>query len=137
VHLLKQQGILDTNRKSFKDKELKNEYVYNEIREKVSRAWSGAREQLVPGVDNIDLIASDEYILSLIRDGLKFRDRPTAKSAGASIAQLQQRKGAATGQRNQDQDLQTLRDKAKGGDKKAADNLLVAQLQKLRTARNR
>ena len=129
--------ILETNRKNFTDKELKNEYVYNEIREKVSRAWSGAREQLVPGVDNIDLIASDEYILSLIRDGLKFRDRPTAKSAGASIAQLQQRKGAATGQRNQDQDLQTLRDKAKGGDKKAADNLLVAQLQKLRTARNR
>jgi hypothetical protein len=129
--------ILDTNRKNFTDKELKNEYVYNEIREKVSKGWRGAREQLVPGVDNIDLIASDEFILGLIRDGLKFRDRPSAKSAGASIAQLQNRKGAPAGQRNSDQDLQALRDKAKGGDKKAADNLLVAQLNRLRTARSR
>ena len=129
--------ILDTNRKAFTDKELKNEYVYNEIREKVAKGWKGAKEQLVPGVDNIDLIASDEFILGLIRDGLKFRDRPAAKSAGASIAQLQNRKGAAAGQRSTDQDLQALRDKAKGGDKKAADNLLVAQLNRLRTARSR
>ena len=129
--------ILDANRKAFTDKELKNEYVYNEIREKVSKGWKGAREQLVPGVDNIDLIASDEFILGLIRDGLKFRDRPAAKSAGASIAQLQNRKGAPAGQRNTDQDLQALRDKAKGGDKKAADNLLVQQLQRLRSARSR
>ena len=129
--------ILDSNRKAFTDKELKNEYVYNEIREKVAKGWKGAKEQLVPGVDNIDLIASDEFILGLIRDGLKFRDKPTAKSAGASIAQLQNRKGAPTGQRSTDQDLQALRDKAKGGDKKAADNLLVAQLNRLRTARSR
>ena len=129
--------ILDQNRKAFTDKELKNEYVYNEIREKVSKGWRGAKEQLVPGVDNIDLIASDEFILGLIRDGLKFRDRPAGKSAGASIAQLQNRKGAPAGQRSGDQDLQALRDKAKGGDKKAADNLLVAQLNRLRTARSR
>ena len=129
--------ILDNNRKAFTDKELKNEYVYNEIREKVSKGWKGAKEQLVPGVDNIDLISSDEFILGLIRDGLKFRDRPVGKSAGASIAQLQNRKGAPTGQRSNDQDLQALREKAKGGDRKAADNLLVAQLQRLRTARSR
>ena len=129
--------ILDNNRKSFTDKELKNEYVYNEIREKVSKGWKGAKEQLVPGVDNIDLIASDEYILSLIRDGLKFRDRPTGKSAGASIAQLQSRKGAPAGGRNNDQDIQALREQAKGGDKKAADNLLVAQLNRLRATRSR
>ena len=129
--------ILDNNRRAFTDKELRNEYVYNEIREKVTKGWKGAKEQLVPGVDNIDLIASDEFILGLIRDGLKFRDRPVGKSAGASIAQLQNRKGAPAGQRSNDQDLQALRDKAKGGDKKAADNLLVAQLQRLRTARSR
>jgi hypothetical protein len=129
--------ILEQNRKAFTDKELRNEYVYNEIREKVSKGWKGAKEQLVPGVDNIDLIASDEFILGLIRDGLKFRDRPTGKSAGASIAQLQNRKGAPAGNRNPDQDIQALREQAKGGDKKAADNLLVAQLNRLRATRNR
>jgi hypothetical protein len=131
------QGILESNRKAFKDKELRNEYVYNEIREKVSKAWPAAREQLVPGVDNIDLIVSDEYILGLIRDGMKFRDRPQSKSSGASIAQLQNRKGSSVGGKSQDNEIQELREQAKGGNKKAADNLLVAQLNRLRTARNR
>ena len=129
--------ILDRNRRAFTDKELKNEFVYNEIREKVAKGWQGAREQLVPGVDNIDLISSDEFILGLIRDGLKFRDRPSGKTAGASIAQLQNRKGAPAGQRNTDQDVQALRERAKGGDIKAADNVLVAQLNRLRAARSR
>jgi hypothetical protein len=131
------QTVLEGNRKAFKDRELRNEYVYNEIREKVSKDWASARQQLVPGVDNIDLIASDEHILSLIRDGLKFRDRPAGKSAGASIAQLQARKGT-TGTKNDSQDLVNLREKAKGRGKEAtqaADNLLVAQLNKLRSAR--
>jgi hypothetical protein len=132
--------ILDTNRKAFTDKELKNEYVYNELREKVTQGWKGAREQLVPGVDNIDLIASDEFILGLIRDGLKFRDRPVGKSAGASIAQLQNRKGAPAGQRSNDQNIQALREQAKGRGREAtqaADNLLVSQLNRLRSARSR
>ena len=131
------QTVLEGNRKAFKDRELRNEYVYNEIREKVSKDWASARQQLVPGVDNIDLIASDEHILSLIRDGLKFRDRPTGKSAGASIAQLQARKGT-TGNKNDSQDIVNLREKAKGRGKEAtqaADNLLVAQLNKLRGTR--
>lgn len=131
------QTVLEGNRKAFKDRELRNEYVYNEIREKVSKDWASARQQLVPGVDNIDLIASDEHILSLIRDGLKFRDRPSGKSAGASIAQLQARKGT-TGNKNDSQDIVNLREKAKGRGKEAtqaADNLLVAQLNKLRGTR--
>lgn len=128
--------VLENNRKNFQDRELKNEYVYNELRETISKNWSDARGQLVPGVDNIDLISADEYILGLLRDGLKFRDRPRSKSSGASIAQLQNRKGSAPA-RNQDQDLQQLRDRARNGDKKAADNLLVAQLNKLRAARSR
>lgn len=127
--------ILDANRRQFADKELRNEYVYNELRDKISKGWKAAREQLIPGVENIDLITSDEFILGLIRDGMKFRDRPSSKPAGASIAQLQGRKGTATGGTNDEQNLQQLREKAKGGDKKAADNLLVAQLNRLRATR--
>jgi len=131
------QSVLDTNRKAFKDKELKNEYVYKEIREKVARDWPAAKEQLVPGVENIDLIVSDEYILGLVRDGFKFRDKPQTKTAGASIAQLQNRKGSTNTGRSDGEDISKLREQAKGGDKKAADNLLVAQLNRLRTARSR
>lgn len=128
--------ILDNNRKAFKDRELRNEYVYNELRDKVSKQWKGANNELIPGVKNIDLISSDEHILGLIRDGLKFRDKPSARPAGASIAQLQSRKGTSTsGNRNSDQNIQQLREQAKGGDKKSADNLLVAQLNRLRSAR--
>jgi hypothetical protein len=127
--------VLDNNRRQFKDKELKNEYVYKELRDKISKGWAAAHEQLVPGVENIDLIASDEYILSLVRDGLKFRNRPEGRSAGASIAQLQTRKASNSGSKSQDSQIQDLRNQAKGGDKKAADNLLLAQLQKLRQSR--
>lgn len=130
--------ILENNRKSFRDRELRNEFVYNELREKISREWAGANEELIPGVKNIDLISSDEHVMSLIRDGIKFRDRPSAKPAGASIAQLQNRKGSPTGgTKNEDESIRQLREQAKGGDKKAADNLLVAQLTKIRAARSR
>jgi hypothetical protein len=128
-------SVLEANRKAFKDKELKNEYVYNELREKVSKGWEGANGEIVPGVKNIDLISSDEYLLSLVRDGLKFRDRPSQKQAGASVAALTSRKGTQPSNRNSDGDIQKLREQARGGDKKAADNLLVAQLNKLRAAR--
>ena len=129
------QSVLETNRRAFKDKELKNEYVYNELREKVSKGWEGAQGEIVPGVKNIDLISSDEYLLSLVRDGLKFRDRPSQKQAGASVAALTTRKGTQPNNRNPDSDIQKLREQARGGDKKAADNLLVAQLNKLRATR--
>jgi hypothetical protein len=77
---------LDQARKSFTDKELKNEYVYNEVREKVSKLWPQAKQEIIPGVPNIDLISSDENLLSLVRDGLRYRDKPTTKSAGSSMA---------------------------------------------------
>ena len=80
------QSVLENNRKNFQDKELKNSVIYNEVREKVAKGWSGAQGQLVPGIKNIDLISSDEHLMSLLRDGLKFRDRPVTKSAGSSIA---------------------------------------------------
>ena len=128
-------GALEMARKSFTDKELKNEYVYNELRDKLSKTWTGAKQQIVPGVDNLDLISSDEALLSLVRDGLRYRDKPQTKSAGASIATLTQRKGSTNTQKSQGDDIAKLREQANKGDKKAADNLLVAQLQRIRAGR--
>ena len=127
--------ILDSGRKGFKDKELRNEYVYNEVREKVAKGWAGAKGQLVPGVDNIDLISADEHIVSLLRDGLKYRDRPRARQAGGSIAALTGKRSGTQIVDNGKDEMSSLREKARGGDKKAADNLLVAQLRNLRSAR--
>jgi len=127
--------VLDSNRKGFSDKELKNEFVYNELREKIAKQWPQSQEELIPGVKNLDLIASDETILSLVRDGLKYRDRPTTKQAGGSLAALTRGKTSNTQARQSEDSINKLREQAKGGDKKAADNLLVAQLSKLRAAR--
>ena len=126
---------LAQTRRSFKDKELKNEYVYNEIREKLTKIWPQAKQEAIPGVPNIDLISSDENLLSLIRDGLKFRDKPSSKTAGASIAQLTSRKGSSNSGKGNEDNISRLREQAKSGDKKAADNLLVARLQSIRTSR--
>jgi hypothetical protein len=121
-------------RKGFTDKELKNEYVYNELREKIEKVYPHAKLEIVPGVPNIDLIASDETLLGLIRDGLRYRDKPSTKSAGASMAVLTQRKGG-NNTKGPNDNIEKLREQAKGGDKKAADNLLVAQLQRLKAGR--
>lgn len=127
--------VLERNRKAFTDKELKNEYVYNELREKISKNWQAAKNQLVPGIDNIDLISSDEHILSLIRDGLKYREKPTVKPAGNSIAALTTKKTNVSTNTKGSDDLSKLREQAKAGDKKAQDNLLVAQLKAIRQQR--
>ena len=136
-HIRRQQvsEVLENNRKSFKDKELKNEYVYNEIREKVSKIWPEAQAEIIPGIPNIDLISSDENLLALVRDGLKYRNASKPKSAGASIAQLTQRRGSNQSGRNPDGNIQKLREAAKTGDKKAGDNLLVQRLSQIRGAR--
>ena len=129
------KGILDSNRKAFKDKELRNEYVYNEIRDKVARGWSGAEGQLVPGIKNIDLISSDEHLMSLVRDGLKYRDRPKAKSAGSSIAALTTPKRSGNSISPGKDQMTSLQEQARAGDKKAQDNLLVAKMNAMRTRR--
>ncbi len=126
---------LDLARKNFQDKELKNEYVYNEVRDKLSKVWKEAKSEIIPGIPNIDLISSDENLLSLVRDGLRYRDKPSTKSAGASIATLTQRKGSTTTNKGSGDDIAKLREQANKGDKKAADNLLVAQLQRIRAGR--
>lgn len=125
---------LDDSRKQFQDKELKNEYVFNEIRDKVAKLWPHAKQEIIPGVPNIDLISSDEALLSLVRDGLRYRDKPTTKSAGSSMAALTSRKGSS--QRNSGgDDLSKLREQAKSGDKKAADNLLMQRMRQIRGGR--
>lgn len=125
--------VLENTRKSFQDRELKNEYVYNELRGKLERVWPTAKQEIIPGVANIDLIASDETLLSLVRDGLKFRNAAKPKSAGASIAQLTSRKGSSQ-QRTSDDGISKLREQAKAGDKKAGDNLLMQRLSQIRSA---
>ncbi len=127
--------VLDRNRRAFTDKELKNEYVYNELRDKITKIWPEAQGEIMPGIKNLDLISSDENLLSLVRDGLKFRDRPAVKGSGNSIAALTGRKQSTPNTRAQEDNINSLREKAKGGDKKAADNLLMQQLSKLRSAR--
>jgi ribosomal protein S16 len=128
--------VLENSRKNFKDKELRNQYVYNEIRNKVSEGWAGAEAQLVPGIKNIDLISSDEHLMSLVRDGLKYRDKPKAKSAGSSIAALTtKRSGTPLGNGQAGDEIANLRKQARAGDQKAADNLLVAQMKALRAGR--
>ena len=122
-------------RKNFKDKELKNDYVFNEVREKVSKLWPEAKGEIIPGIANIDLLSSDEGLLSLVRDGLRYRDKPSAKSAGASMAQLTNRKGSSNSQRGADDNISKLREQAKAGDKKAGDNLLMQRLQSIRSGR--
>jgi hypothetical protein len=126
---------LVTARKNFQDKELKNEYVYNELREKIEKAYPGARREVVPGIPNIDLIAGDEALLSLVRDGLRYRDKPTTKTAGASMAQLTQRKGSTNTNKSSNDNIEKLREQAKSGDKKAGDNLLMQRLQSIRGGR--
>ena len=127
--------VINNSRKQFQDKELKNEYVFNELRDKLGKVWKGSAGEIIPGVSNIDLISSDETLLSLVRDGLKYRDKPQTKSAGASVASLTNRKGTTTTSKSPDGDISKLREQAKAGDKKAADNLLMAQLQRIRAGR--
>lgn len=125
--------VLENTRKGFQDKELKNEYVYNELRGKIEKLWPQAKGELVPGVPNIDLITSDETLLSLVRDGLKYRSKPSTRQAGGSIAQLTSRRGSST-QRQSDDGVNKLREQAKAGDKKAGDNLLMQRLSQIRSA---
>jgi len=128
-------GLLEQSRQSFTDKELKNSYVFNELRDKLTKTWNNATGETLPGVKNIDLITSDETLLGLLRDGLKYRDRPVSKQAGSSMAALTRKSSTTPNVKSQEESISKLREQAKGGDKKAADNLLMAQLSKLRAGR--
>jgi hypothetical protein len=80
----------------------------------------------VPGVPNIDLVSSDEYLLGLIRDGMKFRDGPKVKNAGNSLAAAS--RPAARAKTSPEDQTAELQKKANAGDKKSAEALLATIL---------
>lgn len=121
---VKQQ--LEQSRQSFKDKELANKAVFTELRDKLSKEWNGASSSFVPGVQNIDLVSSDEYLLGLIRDGMKFREGPKVKNAGGSLAAAS--KPMARGKTAPEDKTVELQKKAQAGDKNAARDLLATLL---------
>jgi hypothetical protein len=120
------QQTLEQARQSFADKELANKATFTELREKLSKDWKGANSTFVPGVPNIDLVSSDEYLLGLIRDGMKFREGPKVKNAGGSLAAAS--KPMARGKTSPEDRTVELQRKAQSGDKNAARDLLATML---------
>ncbi len=120
------QAELDRARQSFQDKELANKAVFTELREKLEKDWKGAKQALVPGVPNIDLVSSDEYLLGLIRDGMKFREGPKVRNAGGSLAATA--KPVSRAKTTPEDKATELEKKAKSGDKNAARDLLATML---------
>ena len=122
--VVKQQ--LEQARQSFSDKELANKATFSELREKLSKDWKGASGSFLPGVQNIDLVSSDEYLLGLVRDGMKFREGPKVKNAGGSLAAAS--KPMARGKTAPEDKTVELQRKAQSGDKGAARDLLATML---------
>lgn len=120
------QEQLEKARQSFTDKELSNKANFNELREKLGKEWKGAQGSFVPGVQNIDLVSSDEYLLGLIRDGMKFREGPKVRNAGGSLAAAS--KPMARAKTAPDDKVTELQKKASTGDKSAARDLLATML---------
>ena len=120
------QQELEKARQSFTDKELANKVNFTELRDKLARDWKGAKGSFVPGVQNLDLVSSDEYILGLIRDGMKFRDGPVVRNAGGSLAAAGKPTGRA--KTSPDSKVEELQKKAASGDKGATRDLLATFL---------
>jgi hypothetical protein len=120
------QESLEKARQSFSDKELSNKANFTELRDKLSKDWKGANTAFVPGVPNIDLVSSDEYLMSLIRDGMKFREGPKIKNAGGSLAAAS--RPVAKAKTAFENEMEKLQKQAKSGDKNAARDLLATML---------
>jgi hypothetical protein len=120
------QETLEKARQSFTDKELANKAVFSEIREKLSKDWKGSSGSFIPGVPNIDLVSSDEYLFGLLRDGMKFREGPKVKNAGGSLAAAS--RPVAKAKTAPDNEMEKLQKQAKSGDKNAARDLLATML---------
>jgi hypothetical protein len=121
------QHRLEQARQSFKDKELSNKANFSEIREKLEKDWGNAKSSFVPGVPNIDLVSSDEHLMSLIRDGLKFREGPkVVKNAGGSLAATT--KAVSKAKTAPKDEASELQERAAKGDKNATRDLLAQQL---------
>jgi len=114
--------LLEQSRQLFSDKELANKANFNELRDKLAREWKNANSGYIPGVKNLDLISSDEYILGLVRDGMKFREGPKVRNAGGSLAanKLQSSRGKTAPESK----VEELQKKAQSGDKNATRDLL-------------
>ena len=120
------QETLEKARQGFTDKELANKANFADIREKLGKEWKSAQGSFVPGVPNIDLVSSDEYLLGLVRDGMKFREGPIVRNAGGSLAASQ--KSVAKAKTAPDNKFETLQKKANSGNKDAARDLLATML---------
>lgn len=121
------QQSLEQARQSFKDKELSNKANFSELREKLEKDWANAKNSFVPGVPNIDLVSSDEHLMSLIRDGLKFREGPkVVKNAGGSLAATT--KAVSKAKTAPKDEASELQERAAKGDKNATRDLLAQQL---------
>lgn len=113
---------LEEARQSFTDKELANKANFNELRDKLAREWKNANNGYIPGVKNLDLVSSDEYIMGLVRDGMKFREGPKVRNAGGSLAAV---KSVSSRSKTSPEDKVTeLQKKASSGDKNATRDLL-------------
>jgi hypothetical protein len=120
------QQRLEQARQSFTDKELANKAHFTELRDKLAKEWNAAQGSFVPGVPNIDLVSSDEYLLGLIRDGMKFREGPKVRNAGGSLAAAG--KLVAKAKTSPEDKTVELQRKAQTGDKTAARDLLATML---------
>lgn len=120
------QQQLEQARQSFSDKELANKATFTDLRDKLASEWKGAQGSFVPGVKNLDLVSSDEYLLGLIRDGMKFREGPKVRNAGGSIAAAS--KVVAKAKTAPEDKTTELQKKAQAGDKNAARDLLATML---------
>lgn len=120
------QQELEKARQGFTDKELANKANFSELRDKLAKDWKAANGSFVPGVQNIDLVSSDEYLLGLIRDGMKFREGPKVRNAGGSLAAASKPVAKAkTAPASQTEELQK---RAAAGDKTASRDLLATML---------
>jgi hypothetical protein len=117
------ESQLEASRQSFTDKELANKANFAEIRDKLAKEWKGANGSMIPGVRNLDVVSSDEQLLSLIRDGLKFREGPKVRNAGGSLAAAG--KSLAKAKTSPDDKITELKKKADAGDKNAQKDFLA------------
>lgn len=121
------QQQLEQSRQNFKDKDLANKANFTELRDKIAKEWSAANGSFIPGVPNIDLVSSDEYLMSLIRDGMKFREGPkVVKNAGGSLAATA--KTVSRAKTSPKDEASQLQERASKGDKSATRDLLAQQL---------
>lgn len=120
------QEQIEHARQNFSDKELANKANFTEIRDKLSKDWKGATGTFVPGVQNLDLVTSDEYLLGLLRDGMKFREGPKVRNAGGSLAAAS--RPVTRAKTSPEDKTSELQKKAQAGDKNAARDLLATML---------